>query len=511
MSEPVIGIDLGTTYSTVAYFDETGRPTIMPGIDGRRPTPSVIGFSVSGETIKVGNRSNWSFSKFKRQMHDPNHKQYKGDDGKTYNAMELSSFVLAKLKKDAETYLNQKVKKAIITVPANFPNKARTATLEAAKMAGLEPMRVINEPTAAAIYHSFNRKNSGKKPLNGTYAFFDLGGGTFDISIAEVKGLEVRLLWSEGIAKLGGSDFDFELLNLVKKDFLDEAGQDLNEDSFRTKHAEDAKKDLSEDEAIEIPIISEVARTRLTMERSRFEEKISPLIAQTEMCCLGAIEKAKEKIEEEGGNWKGVDEVFLVGGSTRIPFSRKYVEKIFNKKPTIEGNPDESVALGAAILAASENTENLNVLQSRAIEGFDLSEVAVKCFGTISFNLRIRELQNSTIIEKGQSIPTSVTKTFFLNPNPAEYVECDVTECDIVETDPDQVLRVWESRMDLPDSAEGNDEIEITYTYNADQTMECKFVHVRSGTSITDVLDLEGDTKPSWWNDDIDIDDYSIE
>ena len=288
--------------------------------------------------------------------------------GKTYNPTSLSSFVFEKLKEDAEAKIGP-ITEAVVTVPANFANDAREATLAAAKTAGLSIKNIINEPTAAAVYYAFE---SGEE-LNGYYAVYDLGGGTFDISIIKVVGTNIEVIISDGVAKLGGDDFDNHIVELVKKKCKKEFKHDLSVEEFTKKEAEEVKKILSVKDKTKVLINS--LRKSVELTKEEFENEISTLIAQTEMTCENALSESNLSPND-------IQEVILAGGSTRMPCIRKSVKKIFNKDPKTSENPDEAIALGAALFVAYKSDKSKLTPLQRAISKVNITEITNKYFET---------------------------------------------------------------------------------------------------------------------------------
>jgi Molecular chaperone len=270
---------------------------------------------------------------------------------KKYSPTELSSVVLKKLLQDAEKTLGE-VSKAVVTIPANFANEARDATMAAAKKAGLDVDFIINEPTAAALYYIYQAKD---EEFSGFYAVYDLGGGTFDISIIDVNGKEIDVIATNGVSKLGGDDFDKILIELVNKKYKDLTGEELDKEDFTKTEAEEEKISLSKREKIAIRVNKQL----LEISKEEFEEEVETLITQTEMLCESTMEDAKISVSDING-------VFLVGGSTRIPKVKESVKRIFNQDPISNINVDEVVSLGAALYAAYKgDRKNLNEIQKK--------------------------------------------------------------------------------------------------------------------------------------------------
>ncbi len=377
----IIGIDLGTTNSCVSVF-EGNEPTVIANSEGKRTTPSVVAFVEGGER-KVGDpakrqaitnpqRTIYSIKRFMGENYDQVQKEIarmpynvvRGDnntarvdvDGRQYTPQEISAMVLQKMKKTAEDYLGQEVTEAVITVPAYFSDSQRQATKEAGQIAGLEVKRIVNEPTAAALAYGIDKANKDMK-----IAVFDLGGGTFDISILEFGGGVFEVLSTNGDTHLGGDDFDHVIIDWLVQEFKNDEGADLTTDPMAMQRlkeaAEKAKIELSSSTTTEInlPYIMPVGGVPKhlvkTLSRAKFEALAHNLIEACKAPCEAALKGA-------GLSTSDIDEVILVGGSTRIPAVQDLVEKFFGKAPSKGVNPDEVVAVGAAIQGAILNKES---------------------------------------------------------------------------------------------------------------------------------------------------------
>lgn len=483
-----IGIDLGTTYSAVATIDETGRPVMVENAD---PIVSPEG-NITASCVTIGSNSlvigesarkalqisDNAVGRFKREMGTSTKYMLAGQE---YTPTDLSAAVLSEMKKIAEQGIGE-LSKVVITIPANFANEAREATLQAAKKAGLDVDFIINEPTAAALHYAY--KNGAD--LNGIYAIYDLGGGTFDISVISIEGNQIDVLASNGLAKLGGEDFDNALTQLINTKFKQTAGQDLDKADYTSAQAEEDKVALSNKKRIVAGGKEQnIDGHAVMVGQSEFEEAISGLLAQTALLCDSTLDDANISKQD-------ITDIILVGGSTRIPAVRRSVERTFGKSPVTTENPDEAVALGAALYAAMKSDgEHLSSTQKRAISKIAVSEQANKFFGTFVLGDTRGETQlmNSMIITKGTKIPCSVTKSFYTVKEGQTGIDCSVTESDNNETDPRWVKVIWQGNLDLPPNRPSQQEVQITYSYDENQVMHCVFKDVESGKEIEIMLD----------------------
>lgn len=371
---PVLGVDLGTTNSCVSIV-EAGEPVIITNNEGKRTTPSVVGFTDKDRKIgdpakrqAVTNPKNTVYSikrfigkHFKNVSEEATRVPYTVEDngngvpvvdisGNKYTPQEISAMVLQRMKKIAEDYLGCDVDKAVITVPAYFGDAERNATIEAGKIAGLEVLRIINEPTAAALAYGLDKKDTDQKII-----VYDLGGGTFDISVLEIGDGVFEVKSTDGDTHLGGDDFDNEIIDWMVQQFKSENSIDLSKDPMSLQRlkeaAEKAKIELSSSAQSEINLPYITAKDGVplhfvqSLSKAKFESMISKHIDKTIACCKSALKNAGASIAD-------IDEVILVGGSTRVPAVQEAVEKFFNKKPNKSVNPDEVVAIGAAIQGA---------------------------------------------------------------------------------------------------------------------------------------------------------------
>lgn len=395
----IIGIDLGTTNSCVAVL-EGGEPMVITNAEGNRTTPSVVGFAKNGERL-VGETAKRqavtnperTIASIKRHMGE----DYKVSiDGKDYTPQDISAMILGKLKADAEAYLGEKVTEAVVTVPAYFTDSQKQATKDAGKIAGLDVKRIINEPTAAALSYGLDKESGHHKIL-----VYDLGGGTFDVSILELGDGVFEVLATSGNNKLGGDDFDNAILNFMTETFARENGIDLKKDTMAMQRlkeaAEKAKKELSSAQStnINLPFITvnENGPLHLNMDltRAKFDQLTAKLVE-------GTIEPMKKAMSDAGVSNSDIEKVILVGGSTRIPAVQDAVKKITGKDPFKGINPDECVAIGASIQAGVLTGEVNDVL---LLDVTPLS-LSIETLGGVATKL----------IERNTTIPTKKSQVF---------------------------------------------------------------------------------------------------
>ncbi|MFQ6054025.1 MAG: Hsp70 family protein, partial [Candidatus Bathyarchaeia archaeon] len=457
----IIGIDLGTTYSEVAVI-ENGRPVIIPDEDGGRIIPSVVGVSPSGELLVGTPAKNQYIAEPENTVKSIKRKM--GTDakvsigGRSYTPPEISAFILRKLKGMAERYLGEKVEKAVITVPAYFSDASRQATKDAGEIAGLEVVRIINEPTAAALAYGLDRE--GDQFL----IVYDLGGGTFDVSVIEINSGVVEVRASHGDTHLGGDDFDERIVNYAASDFLGKYSVDLKEDRKAlariTRAAEATKIELSDRPfaGIAEEFIARVddrpLHLQVELARHTFEDMISGLLRST----IDSIQAALRDAELAA---RDIDKVLMVGGSTRIPLVSRIVEDLLGLQPHLEIDPDLCVAMGAAVQAG--------IIGGEDIEAY-LVDVAPHSLGiavvTYKFGVLLED-RFSTLIRRNTAIPTSKSEVYSTLMDNQEAVQIKVYQGEHPTASENTLLGEFLLK-DIPKAPAGEPQILVTFDYDVD-------------------------------------------
>jgi molecular chaperone DnaK len=464
----VIGIDLGTTNSCVAVM-EGGEPVVIANAEGSRTTPSVVGFKKDGERI-VGETAkrqaitnpDRTILSIKRHMGT----SYKVNiDGKEYTPQEISAFILQKLKADAEAYLGEPVTKAVITVPAYFNDSQRQATKDAGKIAGLEVLRIVNEPTAAALAYGIDKEEDQ------TILVYDLGGGTFDVSILELGDGIFEVKATSGDNKLGGDDFDQVIIDYLVNEFKKEHGIDLSKDRAAVQRlkdaAEKAKKELSGvlTTTISLPFITVVdgvpQHLEVNLTRAKFEELSAHLVERT----MGPTRQA---LQDAGLTPDQIDKVVLVGGSTRIPAVQEAVRKLIGKEPHKGVNPDEVVALGAAI-------------QAGVLTG-EVKDVVLLDVTPLSLGIETAGGVFTKMIERNTTIPTSKSQIFSTFADNQTSVEIHVLQGERAMAADNKTLGRF-ILSDIPPAPRGVPQIEVTFDIDANGIVNVSAKDLGTGKS----------------------------
>ena len=450
----IIGIDLGTTNSCVAVM-EGGKPVVIANNEGVRTTPSVVAFTKNGERLvgepakrQAVTNADKTISSIKRHMGT----DYKVSiDGKNYTPQEISAMILQKLKADAESYLGESVSEAVITVPAYFNDAQRQATKDAGKIAGLDVKRIINEPTAAALAYGLDNENEQKVMV------YDLGGGTFDVSIIEIGDGVIEVLSTNGDTRLGGDDFDQKIMDWMIDEFKKAEGVDLSTDKMALQRlkeaAEKAKKELSSATTtnINLPFITATAdgpkHFDMNLTRAKFEELVSDLVERTAIPVQNAMKDA-------GLNYSDISKVLLVGGSTRVPCVQEKVKQLTGKEPNKSLNPDECVAVGASIqggkLAGDAGAGDILLLDVTPLS------LSIETMGGIATKL----------IERNTTIPTKKSQIFSTAADNQTAVDINVLQGERQFAKDNKSLGQF--RLDgIPPARRGVPQIEVTFDIDA--------------------------------------------
>jgi molecular chaperone DnaK len=478
------GIDLGTTFSAMAILNRIGKPEIVPDREGERLTPSAIFFDEDeAHTIRVGIEAvnsrylnpERSVRWVKRHIGDP--KYHRNIDGKEWTAVELSSIILKKLKQDSSVEHGE-VKDVVISVPAHFDEVRRKATMDAGTMAGLNVIGIVNEPVAAALYYATKREISGKVMV------YDLGGGTFDVTIMNVSGSKVDIVCSQGDHALGGIDFDKKILEIFEQAYRDKFKAELiNNEENRAKYedeAEDLKKTLSRRTSAKKMLYGDAGNTPVEITREMFENAVASLIERTEIL----IEVA---LKEAGCKPSDINRVLLVGGSSRIPLVQKKIEKKFGSLPEVAMNVDECVALGAALqgglITAREKPDNLEPGMAAGLQDVELKDVCNHSYGTICAPIEKetgqRAVENRIILSKNTPLPCEASQMFYTMVDGQTELEVIVTQGE--DKSPEFVNEVAREKLQLPPGRPAGCPIKVTYSYDVNQRMHCKFEDEKSG------------------------------
>jgi len=470
----IIGIDLGTTNSVVAVM-EGGQPAVIPNQEGGRTTPSVVAFTKSGERLAgqvakrqaVTNPENtiYSIKRFMGRRFNEISEEMKlvpynvvpgenGDarveiQGKKYSPPEISAMILTKLKEAAEAYLGEKVTKAVITVPAYFNDAQRQATKDAGQIAGLEVMRIINEPTAAALAYGLDKKKDE------TIAVYDFGGGTFDISILEVGDGVVEVKSTNGDTHLGGDNIDQRIIDWLIQEFKKEQGVDVSRDQMALQRlkeaAEKAKIELSTllETEINLPFLTADAsgpkHLTIKLTRAKFEQMVDDILQR-------AVGPCKQAMQDAGVTPQNIDEVVLVGGSTRIPKVQQMVRDLFGKDPNKSVNPDEVVAIGAAVQGG--------------VLGGEVKDVLLLDVTPLSLGIETLGGVFTKLIERNTTIPTRKSETFSTAADSQTSVEIKVFQGERSLARDNRLLGVFQL-VGIPPAPRGVPQVEVTFDIDA--------------------------------------------
>lgn len=482
----IAGIDLGTTFSALARLNGIGRPEIVPNSEGERITPSAVYFEEEeAGAIRVGLEAvncrqlsperavRW----IKRQMGDQDWE--KEIDGRNWTPQEISSLILKKLKQDGS--VESKISDVVISVPAHFDEVRRKATMDAGTLAGLNVIGIVNEPVAAALYYATTQT------VNGRVLVYDLGGGTFDVTILDIDGQQMDIICSQGDHALGGVDFDKKIVELLEDAYRTEHNAELIEtEQDRAKYedeAEDVKKTLSRRNSVRKILYGSAGSARVEITREQYEKAIEPLLARTEILVEVALEEAKSKVSD-------IQKVLLVGGSTRMPMVRQQLTEKFGFEPEVAVNVDECVALGAAIHAGltkmQDNPKKVTAGVASGLKEVQLKDVCNHSYGTICAPVDEETgqhvIRNSIILQKNTPLPCEETQTFYTMAEGQTELQVSITQGE--DEDPDFVNKIATEVFELPANRPANQPIHVQYSYDTNQRMHCRFIDEQSGRTL---------------------------
>ena len=473
----IVGIDLGTTYSAVSVVDENGKPKILDNQDGEKITPSVVLFQNFGDGDEplVGTQAKNQVALapddlvqfVKRYIGDPSWK-FDSSSGHSYSAEEISAIILKRLKLGAEVALGEEVTHAVITVPAYFDDPRRVATKNAGEMAGLKVVRVLNEPTAAALAYGVDSS------VDGTFLVYDLGGGTFDATLMKISDDNFEVLATDGDRNLGGFDFDNKIISLVMEN-LEENNIDTDEldqsvlELIREK-SEQAKRALSSVPTTYIHITINQKPYKIEITREQFEEATDSLLTRT-------IEISEDVLDDAGVKWDDINNIIMVGGSSRMPMVRQRLEEISGKEIKHEINPDEAVAMGAAVQAAIEKAKmegnngssNGNVSgEIDSVSNINIEDVTSQSLGIVAINTQTNEPFNSIIIKRNTKIPASASN-YYTTRSATDNILIEINEGD--DEDIEYVTKLGETVVNFGKVLEAKHPIVVKLSYDIDQTI----------------------------------------
>ncbi len=509
----IAGIDLGTTFSALAVLNGVGKPEVVANAGGYHITPSALYFDdattfVGTEAMNARHEDASRCARdIKRSMGEPEYDRPVA--GKVWTPAQLSSFILKKLMQDCSQLVGE-ISDVVITVPAHFDEVRRAATTEAGRLAGLNVVGIVNEPTAAALYYATTHDVSGRVMV------FDLGGGTFDVTILDVNGGDINTVCSHGHHRLGGRDFDEKILERFMAEYEKETGADLCPTPEMRAHfedmAEDVKKRLSRRPKVPAMLHGEAGRVNVAVTREEFEEAIASYVASLDLLVEAALQEADNKPSD-------IDRIVLVGGSTRVPLIEQRLTKMFGFPPTKDVNVDECVALGAALECGlrilKEDPAKVDAATADELKGIKKRDVCNCSYGTIYLKHDEETgkdvLRNAVLIKKNTPIPCEVTKVYYTVSDGQEVIKATLTQGE--SDDPDYVNTIMQDELALPPGRPAERPIDITYSYDLDQRMHCVFKDVESGRQKEMVLSLGGKeaASDSTSDDSASVDDFLVE
>jgi molecular chaperone DnaK len=475
-----VGIDLGTTFSSVAIVNNQGVPEIIPNTESERLTPSVVFFDedsiIVGQIAKDAIITNPDevvmFAK--RQMGDPN--WYYLAENDRYDARDISSMILAKLKKDAEAYLGRPLPYAVITVPAYFGDKQRRVTIEAGEIAGFEVLDIINEPTAAAIAFGIDRSQNPEAVL-----VYDLGGGTFDVTLMKVNGKDITILATDGDHQLGGKDFDDAIMRFAVEQFQNEHGFDPTEDPYVAGdlriQAEKAKRELSLRSKTMLMVRAKGNVSRISISREIYQDLIEAKLGTT-------LTLVREVLRQASLDTDQVDRVLLIGGSTRIPAVRDALQTFFGKEPDSSINPDEAVSLGAALVAALKAVDiqqpDIPEPVAEKVGGLQITDVTSHSIGIEAYVPGTEQKINAILIPRNSPIPSEVSKEFLTTQHGQTAIKVTIYSGEF--QDPKLCNPVGEFTMSgLPSGRAAGRKVRLTVSCGSNGVVNVSAVDIESG------------------------------
>lgn len=462
-SDVVVGIDLGTTFSAIAYINQHGKPEIIANREGERITPSVVLFDADTPIVGTIAKRSAAGSPLnvcqfvKRQMGEKDWR-FLAENDKEYTPEEISALILSRLKEDAEISLDSEINDAVITVPAYFNDAQRKATQDAGKIAGFNVLRIVNEPTAAALAYGLDKAEEQ------TIMVYDLGGGTFDVTIMRIASGNIEVIATGGDKNLGGFDWDNKVMEFLNEEFQKAGGSDLFEDlalqqDLRDK-AEIAKKTLSSRDNTKVFLSADGKNTSISLSLEKFEQISTDLLNRTETLMEMTLEDASM-------SWAEVDKILLVGGATRMKGIPALIEKTTSKKPSVELHADEVVALGAALLGGilQKQAGHGNIAHLDGLPNVSISDVNSHSLGVVAIDSRSGKLYNSIILPKDTKIPTRASNVYGTMVDNQTEIEVEVTEGE--EEDLDYVRIIGKGSMKIPPYPKGSP-VEVFFQYDND-------------------------------------------
>lgn len=484
----IVGIDLGTTYSAVAVIGEDGKPVILDNQDGEKTTPSVVLFSDFGDGDEplVGTQAKNQAAvspadvvQYVKRNIGNQAWVFDSSSGEQYSAEEVSAIILKRLKEGAELALGEKVSKAVITVPAYFDDARRVATRNAGEIAGLEVVRILNEPTAAALSYGLEAEEDGK------FLVYDLGGGTFDVTLMEITNGNFNVLATDGDRNLGGFDFDNAIMQIVLNELRENHGMsedDLYDEDLTAQireRAELAKRALTSVENTQLTFSVGKKAVRIPLSREQFEEATLGLMNRT-------IEITEDVLHDANLTFDDIDNILLVGGSTRMPIVKKRLEELYGKELKYHVNPDEAVALGAAVQAAIEesNSDDTSMDEGRkevldnVTSNINISDVTSQSLGVVTKVRGTNTEKNSIVIERNTNIPCK-KEIELATVDETDSVRFRVTEGD--DEDVNYVTVIGEAVIKFDRVVPKDYPFKLVYSYDIDQTIFGEVYHLQTG------------------------------